>query len=226
MTNELVRVVIVDDHDLFREGLAALLSRSPLVQVVAEGRTSEEALRLTTRHRPNVLLLDVELHGDPARLTIRRVRRSAPDTAIIVLTMHRDSVLQRDLLTAGANSYLTKNVPSADLIRAVCDPAARGGRQTSLKNAVAVDREVSGILSIRECQVLRLISHAHSNRSIADQLSIAEGTVKRHAGSIYRKLGARSRMEAVASAARLGLLHTGIVEEYTQVTRDVPTSLP
>lgn len=211
MAEEFARVVIVDDHDLFREGLVVLLSRSPQIQVVAEARTSEEALRLTSLHRPDVLLLDVELHGDPARITIRRVRRSAPDTAIIVLTMYRDSVLQRDLLIAGASSYLTKSIPSADLIRAICDHTVRDEHQMTPVESLADDCEVSGILSIRESQVLRLIAQAHSNRSIADQLSITEGTVKRHAGSVYRKLGAHSRMEAVSNATRLGLLQTGTV---------------
>lgn len=206
MSKEDARIVIVDDHDLFREGLVALLTRASLIRVVAEGRTSEDALRLTNLHRPDVLLLDVELHGDPARTTIRRIRRFAPDTAIIVLTMHRDSVLQRDLLSAGASCYLTKSVPSSDLVSAIFNHAVLVEHQTSPLNSPSDDRDVSGILTDRESQVLRLIAQAHSNRSIADQLSITEGTVKRHAGSVYRKLGACSRMEAVSTGNRLGLL--------------------
>ncbi|QAV69741.1 response regulator transcription factor [Salinibacterium sp. UTAS2018] len=211
MVEEFVRVVIVDDHDLFREGLVVLLRRSSQIQVVAEARTSEEALRLSVLHRPDVLLLDVELHDDPARTTIRRVRRSAPNTSIIILTMCRDSVLQRDLLSAGASSFLTKSIQSAELIREICDHAAHDKLQTAPKDYCSDRCDDYGILTERESEVLRLIAQAHSNRSIAERLSITEGTVKRHAGSIYRKLGARSRMEAVSKANRLGLLQTEIV---------------
>jgi DNA-binding NarL/FixJ family response regulator len=123
-----------------------------------------------------------------------------------MLTMHRDSVLKEELLAAGAFVYLTKTTPSAELVQTVllAGAVARGELPAPEPSAGPVRRRGS-ILSAREEEVLHLLAQARSNRDIAEAMSIAEGTVKRHTSSIYAKLGARSRMEAVRKAVLLGI---------------------
>jgi DNA-binding NarL/FixJ family response regulator len=199
----------VDDHALFREGIASILQRNLHIEVVGQGATSDEALELAQRLEPDVLLLDVEIPGDPARATIGRIGRAAPGTGVVILTMHRDTLLRDELLAAGAVEYVLKTAPSAELVRAVRRAAAiMRGTEAAGESAPGKPsaRARRGILSRREHEVLRLIAQARSNREIARELSIVEGTVKRHTSSIYAKLGARSRMDAVRRADRIGLL--------------------
>jgi len=193
-----IRLAIADDHDLFRDGIVAILGHDPLVDVVAEASDGHDALRVAIAHRPHVLLLDVEMPGPGAATTVRRIRRHAPETRIVVLTMHRDAMLTESLRQAGAAAYLTKTMPSADLLRAVHAVAARTDQ-----TAVGVDLE---LVSPREYEVLRLIALARSNAEIARELSITEGTVKRHTSNLYAKLGATSRIDAVRRALLLGVL--------------------
>ncbi|MDQ1582484.1 MAG: hypothetical protein QOF36_538 [Microbacteriaceae bacterium] len=204
-----LRLAIVDDHALFREGVAAILQHDLHIQVVGQGASSDEALELVRRLEPDVLLLDVEIPGDPARATIGRIRRAAPNTGVVVLTMHRDALLRDQLLAAGAVEYVLKTAPSTELVRAVRRAAAivRGTEAAGdgpPGERVQPDRRT--VLSRREREVLRHLADARTNREIAREMSIAEGTVKRHTSSIYAKLGARSRMDAVRRAERIGLL--------------------
>jgi DNA-binding NarL/FixJ family response regulator len=204
-----LRLAIVDDHALFREGIAAILQHDLHIEVVGQGASSDDAFELAQRLQPDVLLLDVEIPGDPARATIGRIRRAAPNTGVVVLTMHRDAILRDELLAAGAVEYVLKTAPSLELVRAVRRAAAivRGTEAAgdgSPSQRLQPGRR--GILSRREREVLRHIAHARSNREIAREMSIAEGTVKRHTSNIYAKLGAKSRMDAVRRADRIGLL--------------------
>ena len=201
-----VSIVLVDDHDLFREGVAAILRHDPRIAVVGQGSSSPDAVSLTAALDPDVLLLDVELPGGSARATVARIHRSSPRTRIIILTMHRDTLLKDELLAAGAFAYLTKATPSAGLVQTVlfAGAVARGLRPVPEASARPA-RQRASILSPREQEVLHLLAQARSNRDIADAMSIAEGTVKRHTSSIYAKLGARSRMEAVRKALLLGI---------------------
>lgn len=197
------RVVIVDDHALFRGGLALLLERDRRVSVVAEGNSGKQAVLLAQEHAPDVMLLDVELgDGTSADSIIRQIGRLAPTVQVIVLTMYRDTVLKDRLIRAGAVEYVTKNVPGPDLV----DIVVRTHRRGRVEGPIAASRELPGnLLSDRELQVLHLIGQAQSNRDISARLSIAEGTVKRHTTNIYAKLGASSRIDAVRKAGRLGL---------------------
>ncbi|MEB0307066.1 response regulator transcription factor [Cryobacterium sp. 10I1] len=201
MTIDARRVVLVDDHALFRRGLSLLLQQDERITIVAEGESGEQAVSLALEHQPDVLLLDVEMAGASAESTLRQIARQAPDVAVIILTMHRDSVLRQELLRAGAAAYFTKDVASHDLIEAILappHPATRtaGGEEPTRPNK---------LLSDREMQVLRMVGQAASNKDISSRLSIAEGTVKRHTTNIYAKLGATSRIDAIRKAARLGL---------------------
>ena len=202
MTETRIRVGIVDDHDLFREGIAALLGRDPRVVVVGQASDSTGAQKLVDSLAPDVLLLDVSMPGDPPRATIAHIRRSHPAVRIVILTMHQDARLRDDLLAAGASAYVTKSEPSGTLIAtilhaAATEPPAPGATNGLLSN---------DLLSPREYEVLRLIAQAYSNKEIADELRIAEGTVKRHANGINTKLGSTSRIGAVRTATTLGIL--------------------
>lgn len=206
MKGAAVTLVIVDDHDLFREGVAAILRHDPRIAVVGEGSSAADAVALTSSADPDVLLLDVELPGGPARATVGRVHRSWPRTRIVMLTMHRDTVLRDELLAGGAFAYLTKTTPSADLIEAVLHAGAVARGLQHETAPLSGRRRRESLLSAREEEVLHHLAQARTNRDIAAEMSIAEGTVKRHTSSIYAKLGAKSRMDAVRKAELLGLL--------------------
>jgi DNA-binding NarL/FixJ family response regulator len=201
MTDASRTVVLIDDHSVFRQGIRALIEGR--FHIVGEGGTSEDAWHLVGLHAPEVLLLDVEIPGIPAEQTVSRLRRHHPETAIVILTMHSDAVLERQLLRAGAAEFVTKNVDSEQLIAVISRATAPLGEPGD----IAADDEIGAtILTVREQEVLRMIAQAYSNRDIATMLSIAEGTVKRHTTNMYEKLGATSRIDAVRKAARLGLL--------------------
>lgn len=202
MTAERRSIVIIDDHSLFRQGIRALLESA--FDIVGEGGTSYDALRLVADSAPDVLLLDVELPGIPAEQTITRIRREHPEVAVVVLTMHNDVALERQLLRAGASHYVTKKVSGEDLSMIVS--GARPAPATPHPAGDDVDAGGNAILTSRELEVLRMIAQAYTNRDISMQLHIAEGTVKRHTTNMYLKLGATSRIDAVRKAARLGLL--------------------
>jgi DNA-binding NarL/FixJ family response regulator len=198
-----VTVVAIDDHELFRQGLSLILVRDPRLRMVGGGSRASDALELAATLAPDVLLLDVDLGGPSARSTIRRIRRDSPGVRIVVLTMHRDGVLQRQLMEAGATDYLTKDIPPKELVERILN-ATSGPGAGALPAAPA--SPLRAMLSQRELEVLRLIAQACSNRAIAQELGIAEGTVKRHTTNIYAKLDAESRIDAVRQAGRLGML--------------------
>lgn len=195
-------VILADDHLLFRQGVRSLIETE--FDVVGEASTGDEALELAHNHEPDVLLLDVEMPGPTAEQNITRIRRAAPATAIVVLTMHTDAVLERQLLRAGASQFISKTIDGVSLQKVVAD--AEVGPTTALPGLVT-DASNDHILTSREREVLRMIAQAYTNRDISRRLSIAEGTVKRHTTNIYAKLGATSRIDAVRKAATLNLFN-------------------
>lgn len=204
MTGPLVRVALADDHHLFRDGLASLLAQSPRVTVVGQASSSVAAVRMAEERAPDVLLLDVEMDDVPAAVTIRRLGRLAPATRVVVLTMHGDPVLERQLRSEGAADYLTKDVSAPHLVDRIASVARLGGRGAAPLPSADAEPPSAGILTDRELQVLRMIGQAQTNRAIASALSIAEGTVKRHVVHIFAKLGASSRIDAIRKAHLLG----------------------
>jgi DNA-binding NarL/FixJ family response regulator len=204
-----ISVVLVDDHALFREGVAELLASDPTFHVVAQGSTSAEALALVTEHQPDVVLVDVEMPGPGARATVGRLRQEHPDTRVIVLTMHDKPELVVELLDQGASAFLVKTITRLELIAAVRSVVtSRGNVLLSVSRSTVnqLDNQPPDMaLSARELEVLRLAALAMSNAQIGKRLLIAEGTVKRHLTTIYAKLGATSRVDAIrkAIAARL-----------------------
>jgi DNA-binding NarL/FixJ family response regulator len=205
-----VRVVVVDDHTLFRQGICEMLGTDPQFVVVAQGQNGIEAVRLAEEHQPDVLLLDVEMPGPGARVTVRQLRKVSPQTQIVVLTMHDAPKLVHELLESGVAAYLLKTIGRDELVAAV-HSVARSQEHVLL----SVSREtIEGLdrtpdkspLSARELDVLRLLAQAMSNAQIARRLFISQGTVKRHLSNIYGKLGAVSRVDAVRKAIAAGLI--------------------
>jgi DNA-binding NarL/FixJ family response regulator len=191
-----VTVVIADDHELFREGLRAMLAAADGVQVVGEAATHDEAYEQAIATRPDVLLLDVEMPGIPVLSTISRVRAEVPATRILIVTMHRDRVLASHLRAAGAAGFVSKSAPASELVDAI----------HSEIDVLDVPRPalIASVLSPREREVMRLIAQGLSNEELGRSLSISVGTVKRHNTNIFTKLGASSRTDAVRKASRLG----------------------
>jgi DNA-binding NarL/FixJ family response regulator len=208
--DRVITVVIVDDHALFCDGIKELLRTEPDFEVVAEGRHGGDAVALVALHRPDVVLLDVAMPGPPPLVTIPRIHATSPATRVVVLTMHDDPDLVRGLMALGASAYLVKNVSREQLFGAI-RTVARDGRQTVLAaSKESLDRlgrpdPVRSTLTHREQEVLELAAQALTNAQIGAKLFLAPGTVKRHLTSVYRKLGAVSRIDAINRAAAAGM---------------------
>jgi DNA-binding NarL/FixJ family response regulator len=215
-----IRVFLVDDQALFLEGLETLLSVHKDIQVVGQASNGQEAIDVAARIQPDVILMDIRMPIlDGVRAT-RRLTKSLPQCRVIVLTTFDDDEYIFDALRAGAVGYLLKDVASSQLVEAI-HAAARGesilepsvaakviaefSRVSRLVPAAQMDQLVDP-LSEREMEILGLIASGASNKEIADQLFIAEGTVKNHMTSILSKLGVRDRTQAALKARELGLL--------------------
>lgn len=222
-------VVIVDDHPVVRAGMRAVLEAAAGITVVAEGATGPEALRLVARHRPDVLVLDVNLPGLDGVQVTRRLKERGSNTAILVLTVHNDRETLFGLLENGAAGYVLKDEALEALVNAVRS-AARG--ESWLSPAVAgqvVQRAIAQVpagsaepvplcLTPRELDVLRLLAQGLNNAAIARELVVATRTVQNHVSNIYGKLGVTSRTEAALYAIRHGLAHV----DYSEGTAHEP----
>ena len=192
-----IRVAVVDDHQLFRDGVVEILATLPEVEVVAQGGSSADAVRIAADVRPDVILLDLDV---------------SPSTCIIILTMHDEAHLVRELLLAGAGGYLLKSAGRDELLSAVkaaANNADSGTVNLSRGAALALSSQTprhTSLLTERELEVLQLVAGGGSNRDIARDLHVAEATVKRHLATIVTKLDATSRISAVNAARRLGLM--------------------
>jgi DNA-binding NarL/FixJ family response regulator len=200
--NRELRVVVVDDHHLFRAGLIELLRTLPGIIVAAEGSTGGQAITLAAELQPVVVLLDVQMPGPPPAATVRRIRERSPATRVIIVTMHQSPSLIRELIASGASGYLMKNADRAELIAAIQlaahpDDMVLVSLSRTAFTALSQPSVTTNLLSAREIQVLRLLAEAKSNHEIAAALCISDGTVKRHLTNLYAKLQATSRMDAV-----------------------------
>ncbi len=214
-----IQILIVDDQALFREGLRTLLSVQPDLDVIGEASNGEEALRLAVQHRPDVILMDLRMPVLDGVKATERLRETCPDCKVIALTTFDDDDLVFDGLRAGAIGYLLKDVSSDKLMDAI--RTAYKGEYFLLPSITAkVVAEFSRLprprprngfeivesLSPREMEILRLVAGGDSNKEIAEQLVITEGTVKNHLSSILSKLNAKDRLQAVIRAREAGLI--------------------
>jgi len=202
-------VLLVDDHALFREGVAEIFVAEESLRVVGEAASGEEAVALVQELNPDVVLLDVEMPGLGAEETLRRILRTSPSSQVIVLTMHDDARLVRSLVASGARAYVIKSATREELlatIRTVQRDANRIILSVSRDTLESLEGRNEELLSTRELEVLTLVAEGMSNAQIARRLYIAEGTVKRHLTNIYAKLGVVSRIDAVNKAISAGLV--------------------
>lgn len=204
---EPIRIMVVDDHHVVRQGLVALLNTVPSMTVVAEAPDGAAALGLFRKHQPDVTLMDLRMAGKNGVEAITEIRREFPTARIIVLTtFDGDEDIYR-ALQAGARGYLLKGMDSDVLMEAI--RTVHAGR-TRIPAAVAqrlADRMSTSELTGREMDVLRQIVAGHSNREIGKLLNISEATVKTHINSLLGKLGVTDRTQAATTALQRGLVH-------------------
>jgi DNA-binding NarL/FixJ family response regulator len=209
-----IRVLLADDHTLFRRGIKEMLALDDEIEVIGEAENGEEAVTLARRTSPDVVILDVEMPVMGAAKAMDGMLRLSPTPRVVIVTMHDDPRLVRDLLARGASAYLIKSASLQELLGAV-RTAAEGPEESDGENVVMVvsretlDRVEQGgggaeDLSPRELEVLLLVARGLSNRQVAASLMLSEATVKRHLANLYPKMGVRSRGEATRRALSEG----------------------
>lgn len=206
-TDRPITVLSVDDHDLVRKGLAAILSTEADLELVAEASTGQDAIRLYRQYRPDITLMDLRLPGQDGIETTREIRHEFPAAKIIALTSYDGDQDIYRALEAGVRGYLLKEMVHTDVIRAI---------RTVYAGKRFIPQEVSQqlneffpevALTPREIEVLTLVARGFGNKEVGDVLGTAPGTVKAHVQSILSKLGAKDRTHAVTIALRRGILH-------------------
>lgn len=202
-----IRVLSVDDHDLVRKGIAAILANEPDLQLVAEASTGAHAVRLHRQHRPDVTLMDLRLPDESGIEATREIRNEAPNAKIIALTSYDGDQDIYRALEAGVRGYLLKEMVHAEVVRAI-RVVHSGKRFIPLE----VSQQLNGFfpevaLTPREMEVLTLVARGFGNKEVGDVLGTAAGTVKMQLQSILSKLGAKDRTHAVTIALRRGIIH-------------------
>jgi two-component system response regulator DegU len=214
---ERISLLIADDHPLFREGLRRALELAAGLSVVGEAADGESCLAEAVRLQPHVVLLDLSMPGPGGTEVVRRLKEARPDGKVVILTIHDGEQDLLDAVRAGADGYILKDVEPSELIRAIraCWRGERylqqglGGKlmQGLERIATSVAGGPQTVVSEREWAVLQLLAEGCSNRDIGARLYISEKTVKNHASSLFRKLGARDRTQAVLEAVKRGWIH-------------------
>ncbi len=216
---EPIRILLVDDQRLMREGLRTLLELEPDLEVVGEAGDGETALEACAALQPDVVLMDIRMPGMDGVEATRRMRERWPETRVIILTTFDDDAYVFEGLRAGALGYLLKDVSGEELAEAVRTVAAGGALiQPSVARKVVAEfarlapparpaeEGLPEPLSEREREVLRLVAQGLTNREIAARLHLTEGTVKNYVTSVLQKMGVRDRTQAVLRAQELGLI--------------------
>lgn len=203
-------VLLVDDHELIRQGLRRAFEREQDMEVVGEAGTAADALGLMDQLRPQVVVLDVRLPDGDGMDVARRIRDAHPTAGIVILTMYGGDEALFAALESGASAFLNKDAPSADVVTAARHAAATPTSFSSSDLAEAMrrrrDKPAGPRLSVRENEVLQLLAQGLPIAGLAAKLYISESTAKTHISKLYEKLGASNRAQALMVAVRLGLL--------------------
>lgn len=211
----MTRLLLVDDHEVFRIGLRTVLEFEPDFKVVGEAGDALSGVQAAESLRPDVVLMDVRLGGIDGVQACREIRSRFPDVRVLMLTSFADEDVVMSSIMAGAAGFVTKNVGRAELLRAIravaageslLDPAVTKQVLEKLVTLTQRDREREmDQLSEREREVLSLVAQGYTNREIAEKLVLSEHTARNHVSRIFEKLGLSRRSEAAAYAARMGL---------------------
>lgn len=220
VTQDRVKIMVVDDHTIVREGTARMLELTPEFLIVGQASSAREALDLIRTLNPEIVLMDIKMPGINGIEATRMIKQEWPDIEVIVLSMYDEEEYVVEAVKAGATGYLLKDSSQEDLVRAIRIVHSGGSliqpglARKVLKEFAHLARENVGVkgptllreLSDREVEVLQYVAEGKSNKEIADQLMISEKTVKAHLRSIFRKLEVGDRAQAVAHAMRKGLV--------------------
>jgi len=214
-----LRILLVDDHEVVRLGLKALIGRNPSFEVIAEAGTAVEAIEKARVHKPDVAVMDVRLPGKSGIDATREIMRILPDTKIIILTSYADDELLMDAIEAGAAGYVLKQIGSDALLKALesvsrgeslLDPSLMNEVFARLREATRKDRgQAFANLTEQEVKILALIAEGMTNREIANKIFLSEKTVRNYVSTILGKLGVAHRSHAAAYAVEHGLLARG-----------------
>lgn len=209
------RILLVDDHEVVRLGLKALLDHHAQFEVVGEASTAKEALEQVARLHPDIVLMDIRLPGTSGIEACEEVVRNFPETRVIMLTSYAEDEMLFSAIRAGASGYILKQIGSEDLMRALeavgrgealLDPAVTQRVFQEVRRAVKEEEASAFVnLSQQERHVLMLVSEGKTNREIAKALFLGEGTVRNYVSSILSKLGVSNRAEAAAYAVEHNL---------------------
>lgn len=202
-----IRVVLADDHPVVRDGLAAMINQQPDMQVVGEAGDGDEAIGFYEQHHPDVMVLDLRMPKRDGVSVVQRVLETDPKARLLIMTTYDGDEDIFRCLSQGAKGYLLKDAPRQEILSAIRAVSEDRPYTSSLVAAKALQRMAKPSLTTRELGVLQLLAQGRSNKDIARQLGIGEGTAKTHVKSILTKLDAISRTEAVAVAHKRGLVH-------------------
>jgi DNA-binding NarL/FixJ family response regulator len=207
--------LLVDDHEVVRVGLKALLEKHPDFEVVAEAASGRESIEKTKAYKPDVIVMDIRLKGGSGIEACQEITTNYPDTKVIMLTSYAEDEMLFSAIRAGAAGYVLKQIGGDDLVRAIeaigrgealLDPAVTQRVFQEVRRA-AREEEASAFaeLTQQEMHVLQLVSEGRTNRQIAEMLFLGEGTVRNYVSSILSKLNVRNRAEAAAYAVQHSL---------------------
>ncbi len=211
--NDIIRVLLVDDHNVLRQGMAQVLETQPDMSVVAQARNGVEAIKQAQEQQPNVILMDINMPQMDGVEATRKITAVSPNTGIIILTMYRRDDYVFEAIKAGARGYLLKEVELDELLEgiravargeAIIDPAI-ANRVLAAFRKPEPKQEQESSLTERDLDILRLLAKGSTNQEIADQLHIAEKTVRNRLTQIFRKLHLENRSQAIVYALQEGI---------------------
>ena len=202
-----ITCLIVDDHEVVREGLRLSLSRAPHIRVIGEAADGESAVALVERRKPNVVIMDVRMPGMDGLEATQKIMKQTPGTAVLIFTAFSERALLERALDSGAKGYILKEAPHDDLLRAI-DRIGNGGEYVdpALTPALISGKNQTDMLTTREREILQLLADGMSNADVATKLFISQETVKSHVRHILTKLEADTRTQAVAIALREAII--------------------
>lgn len=218
MSKDKIKVLVVDDHSIVKEGLCEILKREDDIEVIGTGSDGKEAIDLVKTLKPRVILLDIDMPVMDGVAATRKIKEKFPEVEIIMLSMYDDEKNIFEAIKAGATGYILKNVPREVLLKSIrlasegeslIDPSVarklidKFVYMSKENGKKAIEKEC--ILSKRELEVLKLVSDGNSNIEVSKKLFISDKTVKAHMRSIFKKLKVSDRTQAVAQAMRMGL---------------------